>query len=59
MAKKRCYSKAEILAILKEETESMTPADIETLATIFNYLTFAELKRVTRAIKRIIKGGTY
>lgn len=57
--KKRDYSKAEILAILKEETVSMTPADIETLAMIFNYLTFVELKRVRQAIKKIERGGTY
>lgn len=57
--KKRDYSKAEILAILKEETVSMTPADIETLVKIFNYLTFAELKRVGQAIRKIESGGTY
>lgn len=59
MAERRHYSKAEKLAILKEEAFSMTPDDIETLARIFDYLTFAELKRVATAIKRMIKGGTY
>lgn len=59
MARKRQYSRSEILAILQEETFSMRPDDIETFAGIFNYLTLTELARVAKAIKRIIKGGTY
>ena len=59
MATRRHLSKAEIWVILKEKTASMTPADVETLAKIFSYLTFAELARVAAAIRRIRKGGTY
>ncbi len=52
----RHYSKAEKLNILKTETYNMTPDDIETLARIFDYLTFIELKRVARAATIMSKG---
>ena len=54
---KRHYSKAEKLTILKTETYNMTPDDIETLAKIFDYLTFIELKRVARAATIMSKGA--
>lgn len=53
---KRHCSKVEKLNILKTETYNMTPDDIETLAKIFDYLTFVELKRVARAATIMSKG---
>ena len=54
--KKRHYSKAEKLTILKTETYNMTPVDIKMLAQIFDYLSFIELKRVARAATIMSKG---
>ena len=53
---KRHYSLAEIRKIIAKETFSITPADAETIAKIFNYLTFAELKRIAKVIKTLVKG---
>lgn len=50
------FTKRQILDMLKKETVSMRPDDIESLSKIFSYLTFADLKRISKVVNVISKG---
>ena len=54
--RRRHYSKAQKLKILQEEDFDLTTANIETLAKIFDDLTFEGLKQIAKAAMIMSKG---